>query len=80
MTLLFDSCFALRLDFLVLCLMHSELREWERNALFVEGSIDVLVHVEVHAPIVGRIHPNAYDDVHTAVGQFAKFDEGCRCF
>ena len=65
---------------LFLCLMHSQLREWERDTLRIECSIYILVHVEVHTPIVGSIHPYTDGDVHAAVCQSSQFDEWCRVF
>ena len=58
--------------------MHSELWEWERDTLFVEGSIYVLVHVEVYTPIVGSIHPYTDGDVHATIGQCTELNERCR--
>ena len=68
------------LPFLLLCLMHGELWEWERNTLFVERSVYVLVHVKVHTPIVGSIHPYADGDVYATICQGAQFNKRSRIF
>ena len=51
--------------------MHVELREGEFYAVFGEDTVDFLVDIVEHAPILFGTHPDTHGDVHAAVGKGA---------
>ena len=56
--------------------MHRELREGEADAGLVELVVDGALHVVVHAPIVGVLHPHADADIDAAGIERIQGDEG----
>ena len=60
---------------LVFCLVNSNLREWEVDALFVESIVNCFIHSEEHVPIVSRFNPNANSDIYAAIGEFTEADK-----
>ena len=56
--------------------MYGKLREWETDTYLIEGRVDILVNIEIHAPIVGTVYPNTYHHVYAAVRQAVKAING----
>ena len=55
--------------------MYGKLREWETDTYLIEGRVDILVNIEIHAPIVGTVYPNTYYHVYAAVRQGCQGDK-----
>jgi hypothetical protein len=47
--------------------MHIHLWEWNANTVIIEFFLNILVHVEVHIPVVLRLTPGAHGEVHRAI-------------
>ena len=50
------------------------LREWYRNADFVEALLDGLCQAEIHGPVIRRLHPRTQNEIHAAVSEFGNSD------
>jgi hypothetical protein len=50
--------------------MHIHLWEWNANTVIIEFFLNILVHVEVHIPVVLRLTPRTHGEVHRAIAQF----------